>query len=138
MLALTGCGTSQDGFTPGTWTVEAWPESDEGSGKGKPGSHIQSTVKLSAEAASQSPAMVFTKHFSNWKNKKSNVKIEAGRIEGEFEQQGVDDIQRHTVPVSGAYSRDSFNITYTYKVFGMEMRQVVEGRLTDAASRSTN
>lgn len=133
MLAMAGCdGASvgrSDHFTPGTWHIEAWMESEVGSTRGNAGATLTDIVKLTPEQASGSPAQVFFTHFYHGA-KSPDVRFENGRVEGSFHQDRVDDISAHDVAISGTYGRDHFRITFSYKAFGMTINQVAEGKLT--------
>lgn len=130
-MALGGCGES-DRFAAGTWQVDAWMESDAGSGRDMPGVHQKETVVLTREDAAMPPAAVMFGRFYQGMNK-ANVRFENGRIEGDFDQPGVDDIAAHKVPISGTYGSDRFRLNLDFTVFGMKARQVVEGKLVAPA-----
>jgi len=116
-------------FLAGTWALEAWMDTDEMSGRGKPGVHQTHTVTLSEQVALFPPAQAFFSTFYHGQKDLSNIRFADGRVEGSFEQRRVDDIAGHTVPVNGTYSRDSFEVTFEFSAFGRKVRQVVQGRL---------
>ena len=118
-------------FIAGTWFVEGWMENDEMSGRDKPGVHQTHTVKLDEQTALFPPVAVFFGTFYG-REDASNIRFENGRVEGSYEQRGVDDISGHTVPVSGTYARDRFDVTLEFSAFGTKLRQVVQGRLVEA------
>lgn len=126
-LILASCG-NRDEFAPGTWAIEGWLESGGVSGQGKPSEHQTHTVKLSQQSASRRPVEVFFTEFYGRENI-ANISFKDGRIAGSFEQGRVDDISGHNVPISGTYSRDKFDVTFRYKAFGQEIRQIVRGKL---------
>ena len=130
-LMLTGCG-NEDRFAAGTWRLEGWMESEQGSTRGQPGNIAPYTVKVTQEAAELPPVTVFFSHFYG-REDFSNIRFENGRVEGSFNQGRVDDIAGHTVPITGTYSRDRFDVTFEYTAFGMKVRQVVQGRLVEPA-----
>ena len=126
-----GVADESERFIAGTWALDAWMDTDQLSGRGKPGVHQTDTVKLSEEVATFPPAHVFFGTFYHGREDVSNVRFENGRVEGSFEQRGVDDISGHTVPVSGTYARDRFEVTFEFSAFGAKLRQVVQGRLVE-------
>ena len=128
-MVLSGCGGGEK-FDAGTWQVDAWMESDAGSAKNKPGSHMTQTVRLSRDDVAYPVGTVFFTSFYHGV-RSPDVRFENGRIHGSYAQPRVDDIAGQTVPISGTYARDRFNVTFEYRVFGMTMRQVVEGKLVE-------
>ena len=133
-LALAGCergAMDGDHFAPGTWHIEAWMESNQGSTRGQPGATLTDTVKLTPEQAREPPATVFFSRFYHGVGK-GDIRFSGGRIEGSFHQPGVDDISAHEVAVTGTYGSDHFRVTFGYQAFGMTMNQVAEGRLVEA------
>ena len=107
-------------------------DSDLGSGKNQSGVHQAQEVRLSKEQAAMPPASVFFGRFYHGV-RNAEVRFENGRVSGSFEQARVDDIEGHTVPISGTYGRDRFHVTFEYTAFGMKVRQVVEGKLVTPA-----
>lgn len=130
-LMVAGCGES-DRFAPGTWQLEGWMESTAGSTRDIPGAMQSETVKLSADDASSPPGAVLFHNFYHGVSG-GDIRVADGRIEGQFEQRGVDDIAAHTVPVSGTYGRDRFHLELEFTVFGAKARQIVEGKLVAPA-----
>lgn len=131
-LMLTGCG-GDTRFAAGTWQVEGWMESELGSTRGQPGNIEPYQVRVSKEAAELPPAAVFFSKFYG-REDFSNIRFENGRVEGSFEQGLVDGIGGHTVPVTGTYARDRFEVAFQYTAFGTKVRQIVRGRLVEPAS----
>lgn len=130
-LLLTGCGASAaraDRFAPGTWQLEASLEGPQGSARVQPDPNQSDTVQLSAAEARFPPSTVFFTHFYHGAHK-GDIRFDRGRVSGSFEQPRVDDIAGHNVPITGTYARDRFRVSFTFKAFGMDIRQVVEGRL---------
>ena len=129
-MALGGCGEN-DRFAAGTWQVDAWMESDAGSGRDMPGVHQKDTVKITKEDERWPAATTFFTRF--YHGAKGDVRFANGKVEGQLDQGRVDDIAAHTVPVTGTYGRDRFHVTFEFTVFGTKARQVVEGRLVTPA-----
>lgn len=129
---MTGCSDaaagSGDRFAAGTWQIEGWLEGPQGSARGQPGATQTATVQLSETEARLPPATVFFTHFYHGAHK-GDVRFENERIAGSFDQPRVDDIAGHNVPIEGTYTRDRFQVSFAFKAFGMEIRQVVEGRV---------
>jgi hypothetical protein len=119
-----------DHFAPGTWHIEAWMESAQGSTRGQPGATLTDTVKLTAEQASEPPVAVFFSRFYHGAGT-GDIRFRGGRIEGSFHQRAVDDISAHEVPVTGTYDSEHFRVTFGYRAFGMTMNQVAEGKLIE-------
>ena len=134
-MLLTGCSGSDhfapgktDRFAPGEWKLEGWMESSQGSTRGQPAAGPIETVKLSEADSNMPPAAVFFSRFYQGV-RKGDVRFEEGKVEGTIERPGMDDISAATVPVSGTYARDKFHVTATFNLYGIEGRQIIEGRL---------
>ena len=120
-----------DRFLAGTWEIEGWLESDQAP-PGHRSAYQTHKTKVSELLAQQPPVVVFFKSFYG-REDFSNIRFEKGLVEGDFAARAVDDIAGQTVPISGTYAADSFDVTFGYSAFGMKARQVVRGRLVDQA-----
>jgi len=124
---------NEDRFAAGTWQLEGWMESAQGSTRGRPGEIAPYEVKVSNQEASMPPVAVFFSRFYG-REDFSSIRFENGRVEGSFGQRSVDDIAGHTVPMSGTYARDRFDVEFEFSAFGMKVRQFVKGRLLEPAT----
>ena len=130
-LMLAGCG-SGDRFAAGTWQIDGWLEGPMGSGRDNPQTHQTHTVKLTKEDERWPAATTFFTRFYHGAHK-GDIRFENGKVEGYFDQPRVDDIAGHRVPITGTYARDRFHVSFEHTVWGMKMRQVVEGKLVTPA-----
>ena len=122
---------SEDRFRAGTWLLEAWGESQMGSTKGSPGM-MTDKVKLSEDDAAWPPGTVFFNRFYHGvRNQQGELRFANGEVEGHYEHPGMDDIGPGTVTIRGTYTPTSFHVRFGQRVFGIDMEQVVEGRLAE-------
>jgi len=125
----------EDRFRPGTWQLDCWLESQLGSTRDIPGAHMKDTVRLKPDDASWPPATVFFNFFYHGVRfaDGDEVRFENGSVQGRYKQRGVDDIPATVVTITGNYAPDSFQICFESPVFGLNTRQMVEGRLVEQA-----
>jgi len=122
-----------DRFKAGTWLLDAWMESAQGSTRGRDGGHMTDQVKLTEEQASWPPATVFFNYFYHGVGKQAGeLRFENGEVEGHYSKAGMDDIGPGTVTIMGSYTPTSFHVRFGQSAFGMAFEQVVEGRLDTA------
>jgi len=127
MIALLASCNQDDHFAAGKWETKAWMESSAQPGQTPAQTD---TVQLSESDAAQSPKSILFGRFYRGMNN-ADVTLANGKINGSYEQRRVDDFAGHTVPISGTYSTDKFRVVLTFKALGMDVDQIVEGKLVE-------
>ena len=128
---LSGCSgnstDTSDQFEAGTWDLQGWMTSNQGSTQGQPGAQTD-RVMLTPQQAANPPAAVFFSQFYHGEQDWSDVRFRDGTVSGSLHHGKSD------VPLSGTYGRDHFQVTLSFGSSGSGFSQIVEGKLVSPAS----